>query len=68
MKIFKLDDITKESSIEERVAWIKGLNASGYAGCQRGTGMIVDRREFPDAIAVQANSMFGVVEPKKLIK
>ena len=46
-------------------AWIKGLNASGYAGCLP-TGMIVDRREYPEAMSIQANSMFGIVEPKAL--
>lgn len=47
------------------VEWIKGLNASGYAGCLK-NGNIVDRREFPDAIPVKRNSVFGVVEPKDL--
>lgn len=45
--------------------WIKGLNASGYAGCLP-NGWIVDRREYPEAHPIAANSMFGVVEPKKL--
>ncbi len=48
---------------ENPVEWIKGLNASGYAGCLR-NGNIVDRREFQEAIPVQKNSMFGVVDPK----
>jgi hypothetical protein len=64
-KIFKLNDLSIESTPEERVAWIKGLNASGYAGCNR-KGTICDRREFPDAVEIQPNSMFGIVKPKKL--
>ncbi len=46
--------------------WVKGLNASGFAGVRKGDGMIVDRREFNDAVPVQANRMFGVLEPKDL--
>ena len=45
--------------------WILGLNASGYAGILP-NGNIVDRREFNDAIPIQANSMFGVIAPKEL--
>lgn len=41
------------------------LNKNGYAGVNK-NGNIVDRREFPDAIPVQENSIFGVVKPKKL--
>lgn len=47
------------------VGWIKGLNASGYAGCMR-NGNIVDRREFPNAIAIRENSLLGVAKPKEL--
>jgi hypothetical protein len=43
------------------------LNKSGYAGITA-TGQIVDRREFPNAIPVQENSLFGVVKPKKINK
>jgi len=50
---------------KDPIGWIQGLNASGYAGCLR-NGNIVDRREFPEAIPIQGNSMFGVVKPKKL--
>lgn len=52
-------------SHENRVEWITGLNASGYAGCSS-QGMIVDRRQFPDAVPVRENSLFGVVHPKKV--
>lgn len=60
-KIFYLKDMT----VENRMDWIVGLNKSGYAGCNK-DGTIVDRREFPNAIPVQPNSLFGVVKPKKL--
>ena len=55
----------KDNTPENRVAWIQGLNASGYAGITS-KGTIVDRREFNDAIPIQKNSMLGVVEPKPL--
>ena len=61
--IFFQEDNGMENSVEERVAWIKGLNASGFAGV-KSDGNIVDRREFPDAIEVPANEMLGVAEPK----
>ena len=60
-KIYYLKEQTKTNMLE----WIQGLNASGYAGCNR-KGTIVDRREFPDAFPVQKNSLFGVVTPKEL--
>ena len=60
-KIYYLKDMTKENSLE----WMQGLNASGYAGCNR-MGSIVDRREFPEDLSVQRNSIFGIVEPKKV--
>jgi hypothetical protein len=61
--IFFQDDITKESTAQQRLDWIRGLNASGFAGVNS-NGTIVDRREFPDAVEVQANTAFGIVEPK----
>jgi len=64
--IYYIDEITLGSTIGERRDWLNGLNASGYAGCKTPEGWIVDRREFPDAIPVQANSLFGVVKPKEL--
>lgn len=59
-KIFYLKDQSKDM-----VGWIKGLNASGYAGTTR-KGEIVDRREFPDAMPIQKNTFFGIIEPKEL--
>ena len=55
----------KEKKQLEHFAWVEKLNASGYAGVNQ-QGTIVDRREHPEAIPIQKNSMFGVVEPKKL--
>lgn len=60
-KIYYLKDMT----LENRLEWITGLNKSGYAGCNK-QGTIVDRREFPKALPVQANSLFSVVKPKEL--
>lgn len=59
-KIYFLKDQKKDMA-----GWIKGLNASGYAGINK-QGTIVDRREFPSAVPVQKNSLFGVEKPKKL--
>jgi len=64
--IYYMDSVNKDTPPLERVKWLRGLNASGYAGCKTPEGWIVDRREFPDAIPVQANSLFGVVKPKEL--
>lgn len=38
------------------------LIKSGYAGMQQ-DGKIVDRRQYPEAIAIQANQLLGVPEP-----
>lgn len=45
--------------------WITELNQSGYAGINR-IGRIIDRREYPKAVAIQTNSLFNVVKPKPL--
>jgi hypothetical protein len=50
--------ITKES-IEK----MQALIASGYAGVLS-SGIIVDRREHPEAIPIQKNSLLNVPEPK----
>lgn len=41
------------------------ISQDGYAGMLP-NGNIVDRREFPNAIPVQKNSLFGIPTPKKL--
>jgi len=41
------------------------INKSGYAGILS-NGNIVDRRDNPDAIPIQENSLFGVPKPKPL--
>jgi len=56
----------KEKKKEELLKILE-LNKSGYAGCLP-NGNIVDRREFPNAIPIQENSLFGVVKPKNLPK
>lgn len=42
------------------------INQSGYAGILGGSGRIVDRRQFPNAIPVPENSIFGIPAPKSL--
>lgn len=60
MRIFKQSDLDAYS-----IEWMRGLNASGYAGIKR-NGNIVDRREFNDAVPIQKNPLFGIVEPAKI--
>jgi len=43
----------------------KELCQSGYAGVNK-EGKIVDRREFPDAVPMQRNTVFGTPKPKKI--
>ena len=50
-----------EADMKEREAF----KSAGYAGMLP-EGMIVDRREHPEAIPVQENSMLGFAKPKKL--
>ena len=56
------EEITKEERLKELLKIVE-LNKTGYAGVLP-NGNIVDRREFPNAIPVQENPMFGVVKPK----
>lgn len=41
------------------------LTKSGYAGVMP-NGNIVDRREFPEAVAIQENKLFGTPKPKDI--
>ena len=41
------------------------ISKSGYAGTLS-NGNIVDRREYPEAMPIQENKMFGVPKPIKL--
>ena len=60
-----------EKTEQEKVEHLKELmkiieiNKAGYAGILS-NGNIVDRREYPEAIPVQKNTMFGIPKPKKL--
>jgi hypothetical protein len=42
---------------------IQKLNKSGFAGCDR-NGTIVDRRQYPQAMPIAKNSMFGITNPR----
>ena len=42
----------------------KAIIESGYAGVDK-TGKIVDRREYPDAVPIQRNTLLDVPEPKE---
>lgn len=63
--VFTLQKRKQAGETKAAVEWITGLNKSGYAGCTR-DGWIVDRREYPNAIPVQENSLFGVIKPKEI--
>lgn len=41
------------------------LTKSGYAGIDK-NGNKVDRRQYPDAVPLQKNTLLGIPEPKKL--
>jgi|GEM_PF-1170570 len=56
----KLRDAGREDLIK-----IHEINQSGYAGVLP-NGNIVDRREHPNAVPVQKNSLFNIPLPKKL--
>lgn len=64
MGIRKYNGVEKEALLKH-AEWVKELNKSGYAGVNE-FGIIVDRRDHPDAVPIQKNSLFGVVEPKEL--
>lgn len=58
----------KRISSEEKMARlmkIKGIIESGFSGCLP-NGNIVDRREYPEAVAIQANSLFNTPPPKEI--
>lgn len=40
--------------------------AEGFGGVMKGTGALVDRREHPDAIPLQKNTLLGCPEPKAI--
>ena len=54
-----------KGSGREDLVEIYELNQSGYAGINP-NGNIVDRREFPKAIPIPENKMFGIPSPKSL--
>lgn len=56
--------MTKEEA-EASVKIILPLIASGYAGVDK-TGMIVDRREHPDALPMQKNTLLNIPAPRPL--
>lgn len=56
---------------KDRQAFLKAAaehmkcKALGFAGFVGGTGTLVDRRDYPDAIPVPANRLLGVPEPTR---
>ena len=58
-------DEVKKRKLLEHFEVLKKFTAEGYAGCLS-NGTIVDRREHPEAIPVQKNSLLNVPEPKDL--
>lgn len=57
-----MDNAQKTALIQE-ARRIKEIQDAGYLGVMP-DGKLVDRREFPEAIAMQENSLLGTPEPK----
>ncbi len=63
-----MDKETREKLVKagrEDLVKVFDINSSGYAGILP-SGMIVDRREYPNAIPVQENELLGIPKPKKI--
>ncbi|GAB2539710.1 hypothetical protein [Rufibacter soli] len=60
-KVHQLQDHYRNLALMKKIE----ISTSGYGGVLP-SGEVVDRREHPAAIPLQANSMFGVPEPKDL--
>lgn len=45
---------------------IEKARVEGYLGILQPKGELVDRREYPDAMPVPANSYMGIPEPKEV--
>lgn len=58
------DDAAREK-VRVLLTFMQDVTEKGYSGMARG-GMLVDRREHPDAIPVPANTMMGIPRPKCL--
>lgn len=58
----KIPAMVKDTT--EYMAKIQNLIKSGYAGVMPGTGMIVDCREFPEAVPIQKNTLLNAPESK----
>lgn len=64
-----MDQATKQKLIDagrEDLVKVHEINLSGYAGALPSNGMIVDRREYPEAIPAEKNPLFNLPEPKRL--
>ncbi len=64
-----MDKATKQKLIDagrEDLVKVHEINLSGYAGVLPSNGMIVDRREYPEAILAEKNPLFNLPEPKQL--
>lgn len=61
------DGLSEEAGSAKLAALLKirEIVSAGYGGCMP-NGNIVDRREHPEAIPIQKNTMLDVPEPKKL--
>ena len=64
------EDMTEEEKNEKLMEFFekhKKVKAEGFAGVLS-NGRIVDRREYPEAIPMQKNSLLNIPEPKELPK
>lgn len=54
-----------QDEVDKQLKFIKEVIQQGYAGTLP-SGMLVDRREHPEAIPIQKNSLLGTPEPKEI--
>lgn len=57
-----MSDQERKERLDEKIA----ITKSGYGGIMPGSGNIVDRRDYPEAIAFEFNSLMGNPVPGKL--
>ena len=68
---FTMPDTKLDPTAAERIAAMQAhleVKKAGYAGMSVHTGHLCDRRDEPDAIPIQKNSLLGVPEPRRCTK
>lgn len=55
----------EQEEIDKQIKFIKEVIQQGYAGTLS-SGELVDRREHPEAIPIQKNTLLGTPKPKEI--